>query len=210
MEIQNKRIEWFLKSSLFNALLALICCFFAYRRIRLLMNAFSPFELGHLIFNIVLAALFLTRTRASVVTMNPAHWIVALITSFSGFFFVKGNASPSQACVLASQALIFCATVLEGAAVVTLGRSFGFLPALRQVRTGFIYKIIRHPMYLGCILVRLTYCVRNALLSNFILFALIVFLYAIRTKQEEEILSNNGVYVGYMRQVKYRLIPGLF
>ncbi len=210
MNIESAKVEWFLKGRAFSILLCLLCCFFAFRRVTLLIKEFSLFESGHLLFNITLAILFITRTRASVVSMNPVHWFVAPTTSFSGFFFIRGHLDPRHGFVLVSNVLVCCATALEGAAVLTLGRSFGFLPALRRLKTGFIYRIVRHPMYLGCIMVRLAYCFRNPLLYNLVLLALIMVLYAIRTTHEEEILSHDDMYADYKGRVKYRLIPGVF
>jgi len=210
MNVKNPHIEAFLKGRVFGYVLALLCCFFAYRRILLLTSSFSYFELGHLIFNLMLAFLFITRTKASVVSMNPFHWIVALATSFSGFFFIKAEMTPQEWQIAVTQILTIGALVLEVPAVLTLGRSFGFLPALRCVKTNSIYKVLRHPMYLGCILVRLTYCIRNPIGPNFMLFAVVVLLYGLRTKHEEEMLSHDVTYIEYMQRVRYRLCPGIF
>lgn len=210
MNIKSPHIEAFLQGRIFGYALAMLCCFFAYRRIRLLCSSFSYFELGHLVFNLILAFLFLTRTRASVVSMNPLHWIIAFATSFSGFFFAESGITPQEWQMTVTHMITIGAIVLEVPAVLTLGRSFGFLPALRCVKTHSIYKVLRHPMYLGCILVRLTYCIRNPIALNFMLFVVVVLLYGLRTKHEEEILSHDVTYVEYMQRVRYRLCPGVF
>lgn len=207
MEIRNPTIESFLKGRAFSALLCLYCAFFAFMRTRMLLERFDLFELLHLVFNVTFAALFLTRVRAVVVSMNITHWTVALVTSFSGFFFVREAASPGRGVLLAGDVLMIFAGLVQMAAALTLGRSLGFLPALRRVKTEYVYGIVRHPMYMASIVVKLGYILRNPSIVNAMLFVAVAVLYDRRAKYEEDILSHDHAYVEYMQQVKYRFMP---
>jgi protein-S-isoprenylcysteine O-methyltransferase Ste14 len=95
-------------------------------------------------------------------------------------------------------------------ATLTLGRSFGFLPALRRVKTKFAYQLVRHPMYLGSMIVRLAYILMHPSVYNALLALLIIVLYDKRAKYEEQILSHDNSYVAYSQQVKYRFMPGVY
>jgi protein-S-isoprenylcysteine O-methyltransferase Ste14 len=210
MEIRNAKVESFLKSFAFSFLLCLYASVFVFLRTRALLGGFDFFELLHLIYNVAIALLFLIRIRPSVVSMNPVHWVVALITAFSGFFFVREGTGGSSAVLGIGQVLIVVAFVLGIVAALTLGRSYGFLPALRHVKAEYLYQIVRHPMYLSSIIMRLGYVLKNPAVFNILLLAVIAVLYDRRAKYEEDILSHSDSYVDYSRRVKYRFIWGVY
>ena len=148
MEVRNTTIESFLKSVTFSVLLCLFCVFLAFINTRSLLKGFDFFELLHVIFNVAVASLFLIRVRPSVVSMNLVHWTIALITSLSGFLLLREGMNSHFILLSAADALISFGAFVGLVAALTLGRSFGFLPALRHVRTEYVYQIVRHPMYL--------------------------------------------------------------
>ncbi len=210
LEIKNTRIESFLKSFAFSFLLCLYPSFFAFVHIRALLRNFALFDLLWLIHNVIMALLFLIRIRPAVVSMNIIHWAVALMTSFSGFFLLKESASSNQILLHTTDVLILFAFCLQIAAALILGRSFGFLPALRRVKTQYLYQIVRHPMYLSSIIVKLAYVLRNPSIYNVLLLVVIAFLYDKRAKYEEDILLHDSSYVDYLQKVRYRFIPGIY
>jgi protein-S-isoprenylcysteine O-methyltransferase Ste14 len=142
--------------------------------------------------------------------MNLFHWAAALITSFSGFLFAREDVNPNHTLLFASRVLMLFAFLINIVAVLTLGRSFGFLPALRRVKTKCAYQLVRHPMYLGSIIVRLAYILMHPSVYNALLALLIIVLYDKRAKYEEQILSNDQLYVDYLQKVQYRFIPGVY
>ena len=152
MEIRSRAVEWFLKSPVFSVLLCSYCVYFAYIRAQALLTEFDWFELLHLVSNVTMAALFLTRTRPVAVSMNPVHWIVAVVTSFSGFLFVKDGVNSVRVLELTADTLMIVAAVLTYGAALALGRSIGFLPGLRRIKTVLVYRLVRHPMYFSSIL----------------------------------------------------------
>ena len=97
IEFRNTAIESFLKSRFFSLLLCLFWGYFTFINARTLLKGFDLTELLWLAYNVTISLLFLIRVRPSVVSMNPFHWAVALITSFSGFFFME-SASPHRWC----------------------------------------------------------------------------------------------------------------
>lgn len=210
MEIKNATIESFLKSFAFSFLLFLFWASLTLIRTRALLKDFGFTELLWLIYNVTVSLLFLIRVKPSVVSMNLIHWTVALITSFSGFFFSREAANSTPVLLLTANVLIISALFLGIATALILGRSYDFLPALRHVRTEFVYQIVRHPMYLSSIIIKLGYVLKNASVYNALLLVLITVLYDKRAKYEEDIMSNDNSYVDYLQQVKYRFIPGIY
>lgn len=210
MEIKNTKIEWFLKSFVFSFILFAFWGRFTLIHARSLLNAFDFTELLWLIYNVTISLLFLIRVKPSVVSMNIIHWIVALTTSFSGFFFVRESSNNNPALLFTADALILFAIFLGIAVAFILGRSYDFLPALRNVKTKLLYQIIRHPMYLSSIIIKLGYVLKNPSIRNVLLLAAIVILYDKRAKYEEDILSQSSLYADYTKKIRYRFIPGIY
>lgn len=178
-------------------------------RARGLAGHVSFMEVVWLVYGAALAVLFLVRTRPAVVDLNPGHWLVALLTSFSGLFFEtrsNGIAGLTPAC----DALILVGLALSAASAMSLNRNYDFLPALRGVSTGWLYRLVRHPMYLASMIIRLGYLGRHASLQNLALFVIMVGLYSVRAGIEESIMRNDERYVDYARRVRYRFVPGVY
>jgi protein-S-isoprenylcysteine O-methyltransferase Ste14 len=210
MEIRNPTVETFLKSFAFSVLLSLYCAIFAALHARALLKGFDVFELLHLAYNVTVALFFLIRTRPSMVSMNLLHWTVALLTSFSGFFFVRKGSNPHAVLLLAGDTLLGAGVLLGLAAALVLGRSFDIFPALRRVKTQYVYQIVRHPIYLSTMVLRLGYILKNPSIYNTVLLMIVAVLYDRRAKYEEDILSHDRSYVDYQQQVKYRFVPGVY
>jgi protein-S-isoprenylcysteine O-methyltransferase Ste14 len=191
-------------------MLSLSCAVLAAPHAWALLKGFDAFELLHLVYNLTVALLFLVRTRPSLVSMSPIHWTVALLTSLSGFFFVRKESNPHTLLLLAGDSLIGVGVLFACAAALVLGRSFDLFPALRRVKTRYVYQIVRHPIYLSALVLRLGYVLKNPSLYNAVLLLLVAVLYDRRAKYEEDILSRDGSYVEYLQRVKYRFIPGVY
>ena len=209
MQIRNTTIESFLKSFAFSALLCLFWGYFTVIRGRALLDGFEFTDLLWFVYNVSITLMFLIRVRPSVVSMNPIHWVVASITSFSGFIFSRQGTDHGAILSVTADSLIVFAIVLGIVTALILGRSYDFLPALRVVKTDYVYEIVRHPMYLSSIMIKLGYVLNNTSIYNICLLIVIMALYNKRARYEEDIMSHCDSYVSYLRRVKYRFIPGI-
>ena len=210
MQIKSPKVEWFLKSFAFSFLLFGYVGFSAVRHTQSLLNEFDYIELLRIIYSVSAALFFLIRIKPSVVSMNPVHWAIALITSFSALFFIRQSPANSSFLLNAANGFVIMAHILAIPAILTLGRSFGLFPALRKVKTKYIYQIIRHPMYLASIFFKMGYVLNSPSIFNVILLAVIVILYDKRAKYEEDILSKSTLYADYANKIRYRFIPGIY
>ena len=95
-------------------------------------------------------------------------------------------------------------------ALLSLGRSFGIVPANRKVVRSGIYRFIRHPMYISEILFYTGFVVGNPTPRNIILIILVLTGQIWRAISEEALLCSDPSYRVYMQSVRYRFIPGLF
>ena len=202
-------LERWVKSFVFSIVCFSIWGSLTVLRARALTHAFDWMELVWLVYNATVAALFLIRRRPSIVSLEPEHWLVALLTSFSGLFFEKSSAGlPGTEPV--ADGLIFVGLAGAASTALALGRNYDFLPALRGVTTSWLYGVVRHPMYVFSILIRLGYVAKHASVFNVGMFGVMVWLYGCRALFEERILSQDQTYNQYVGRVRYRFLPGLY
>jgi len=111
----------------------------------------------------------------------------------------------------------FCSAVLFAlggllavVSFVSLGRSFAVLPAVRRTVSAGPYAIVRHPAYLGELLLVLACFTARPGLWAAIPLTLAVPLVALRILAEEKVLSGSEDYRRYRERVERRLIPFLW
>jgi protein-S-isoprenylcysteine O-methyltransferase Ste14 len=92
--------------------------------------------------------------------------------------------------------------------LISLGNHFGIAPADRGLVECGPYRIVRHPMYLGELILRsaLVAASSQVLIATGLLITLAV-IQIIRVFREERIISG---YFVYASQVPYRLLPGVW
>ena len=94
---------------------------------------------------------------------------------------------------------------------ISLGKSFSILPQVRKIVNGGMYRLIRHPAYLGeCTL--LISCVIESTNPFYSIVAFVGYtpLIIIRIRVEEKLLLSQVDYILYADQTKWRLIPGIW
>lgn len=93
---------------------------------------------------------------------------------------------------------------------ITLGRSFALLPANRGIVSNGLYRVVRHPIYLGYLVTHVAFLVASPSAWNIV--ALIVADAALlaRAVCEEQTLAKDPAYRDYQSRVRWRVAPGLF
>ncbi len=94
-------------------------------------------------------------------------------------------------------------------AKVSIGRSFGLLPANRGLVVAGAYRWVRHPINAGYLATHLGFIAANFCLRNVLVFGVLYVAQFLRMAREERLLSRSLEYQEYVRQVRYRLIPGI-
>lgn len=154
----------------------------------------------------LVAALFLLRTSPQSVSMNPLDWFVAIAGTFVPMLF-----RPSDAGVLPeARYVMFVGLVLQIMSLVSLSRSLAVVAAHRTIKTGKMYRFVRHPLYASYCVVFTSYVLMHTSPANLGIYAAFLVLMLWRIFQEERHLSASPTYRDYMQQVRYRLVPFVF
>ena len=89
--------------------------------------------------------------------------------------------------------------------LLSLGKRFGIAPEDRGLVQAGPYRLIRHPMYLGELVLRLALAVGSV--EALIWLPFMLSLQILRAVREERILSG---YATYAKTVRWRMIPFIF
>lgn len=157
--------------------------------------------------NATVGLLFLFRAPAS------AHGTVATTVRALPSALVLGLAwrfSPTTPWPVPSLVLTAAGALLAVTALLSLGRSFAILPARRAIVGRGPYRFVRHPAYLGEIVV--AGGVGSA--TRWELGVALAFVTAVlcvpRILDEERLLGDDAAYTSYRETVRHRLLPGLW
>lgn len=149
---------------------------------------------------------FIFRSNPKTVSMHSFDWIVAIIGSFAPLFL-----RPTDYGVLPeAQLLIAIGMVLQIAGMISLNRSFAIVAAKREIKTEWMYRIIRHPLYASYFLIFGGYVLVHTTELNIAIYCITMIFLCLRIFREEKHLSQDPVYQRYMCDVRYRVIPYVF
>ena len=154
-----------------------------------------------------LAALFfIVRSAPVSVSTDAGDWLLAIGATFAPFLF-----APSDMAIWpGARYLLAVGSLLQIAGLLSLNRSFGLVAAQREIKTGGVYRVIRHPLYASYLISLSGYLLANTSLANTAIYVTTMTMMVMRLLREERFLSTDVRYRVYMRQVKYRLLPFIF
>jgi protein-S-isoprenylcysteine O-methyltransferase Ste14 len=93
---------------------------------------------------------------------------------------------------------------------LSLGRSFGLVPANRGVVSTGVYRFVRHPIYLGYMITHVGFLLANPGIWNVVVLATADIALMLRARCEEHTLAADEAYRTYMSRVRWRVLPGVF
>ena len=154
-----------------------------------------------------LAALFfIVRSAPVSVSTDAGDWLLAIGATFAPFLL-----SPADMAIWpGARYLLAVGSLLQIAGLLSLNRSFGLVAAQREIKTGGVYRVIRHPLYASYLISLSGYLLANTSLANTAIYVATMTMMVMRLLREERFLSTDVRYRVYMRQVKYRLLPFIF
>ena len=161
--------------------------------------------LGLLVVNTLFVTLFLCRSPAKVESVSPGLWALGIAgTALPLLMRPSDGSSVAQA----GDILQIVGFVLLAIALLSLRRSFGIVAANRGVRSGGLYRLVRHPVYFSELTLLLGFVLANPTHTNILIWVCECVLQYARACAEERLLCSDPAYRDYRSEVRYRLIPG--
>ena len=153
----------------------------------------------------------LLRRPTEAISLRLSDWLLAITATFMPLLIIPADTPPAlHALIPLGVGLAVVGNAVQLAAKLFLRRSFGIAPANRGIKTGGIYRIVRHPMYAGYLLMHIGILILMPTAHNFIIYAISWSAQIPRLLAEERLLRDDPVYPGLMAETRWRLIPGIF
>lgn len=131
---------------------------------------------------------------------------IGIFFSFAAPFFFDYSTTPqnaAMACLVFAATLFYFGFGISG--YFTLGRNLGVVPSRKNLVSGGVYSVVRHPIYSSYILSTLTLLAVYTTTRNSLAFIVFIAGLSLRIYWEEELLSNDPAYKNYMSQVSQRV-----
>ena len=148
------------------------------------------------------------RRPASVVDRRPVVRLVTAVSMTLPLLSQPAHTPPIIPENVAALLLGFGLLIVVGGKI-SLGCSFGLLPANRGVMERGLYRIVRHPIYLGYLLSHIPFLAAHPTGWNAVVLLVGDAALIVRALYEEETLGHDPQYVQYCQTVKWRLVPGI-
>lgn len=157
----------------------------------------------------IVLAFMLSRRPALEMSRQPLDYLVAVASTLLPLFAMP-IAGPNLLPLPVLAIALVCGILLHLTAKLSLRRSFGILPANRGIKRSGAYRFVRHPMYLGYLIVQTSLVLAGPVSWNVAILAASIPLFILRIAAEERLLSQSAEYRTFCRDTRYRLIPGIF
>jgi protein-S-isoprenylcysteine O-methyltransferase Ste14 len=136
-----------------------------------------------------------------------------VLTMFATFGPPLGRPAASVAPIASEAVTILIAAVGLTIVIIgklSLGRSFGLTPANRGIVRSGLYRMVRHPIYLGYLVSHVGFLLANPIAWNLSVLVAADIALVMRARVEEQTLARDSAYRDYMERVRFRLVPGVF
>lgn len=205
---KDRRFEFEgLGAALSNLLLATLFIAFAYAHLQSFLEQPRLSLLLIVAVEALVAVMLIIRREPDQTRHGWKTWIATSIGTFAPML-LRPTDAPAD--LLVGQVLQVLAFGLQIAAVLSLNRSFGLLPAHRGVKSDGLYRWVRHPLYSTYLMAHLGYLANNMSLQNVVVVAVVTGFQIVRILQEEQLLNQYPDYARYTLGTRWRLIPAIW
>ncbi len=195
-----------MRSLIGNIIIAAFLSVFVFVSVR---QFYATGDVGYILVAVneaVYVVLYLLREHAVATSTSKFDWAIAFSATFLATLLRPANPYT----ILIGDTLIVIGTVVNIVSVLYLNRSIGIVPAERSIKTGGIYRYVRHPMYSSGILILFGYLLANVSLANALIVLANTALLCIRAEREELFLSRNELYRAYVANTPWQLLPFVY
>jgi len=157
----------------------------------------------------LVAVLTIVRRPAGIVDRSVGATVVTMI-SLIGPALLRTSPGPGVFPDPLTALIASAGLLLVIAGKITLGRSFGIVPANRGVVIAGPYTFVRHPIYTGYLLSHVAFACAYPTPWNLAILAATDVALVVRALYEERVLVNDRMYQAYCSRVAWHLVPGVF
>jgi protein-S-isoprenylcysteine O-methyltransferase Ste14 len=191
---------------------ALVGTLFLLMSINLLQEFLRTYHLTGLLLLVseALVVVFtIIRRPAQAVDRSAFTWIITGL-ALIGPPLLRAGDQPGLAPDYATAMISAAGVSLVIVAKLTLGRSFGIVPANRGVVATGPYRWMRHPIYTGYIVSHLAFVAAHPRAWNIAVLLVADTALILRALLEERVLNQDETYRAYCSRVGWHLVPGVF
>ena len=171
-------------------------------------NQFAPLIM---VAETAIVVFVLLRRPTEKISLKLGDWLLAITATYAPLLIQPANTPAAlQLLVPLAVGLLLIGNIIQIAAKLFLRRSFGIAPANRGIKTDGMYRIVRHPMYAGYLLVHIGILMLMPTMLNLVIYAIGWWAQILRLLAEERLLSEDPAYQVLMQKTRWRLIPGVF
>lgn len=203
------RVSPKLLDSIERVVLVAFWAYFANTIVSSVAQSHRLFDLLILVVEVLTVILVLTRRGASTISSSPMDWALAFGATLAPLL-VRPIGGEGFGLGAFGAALMLLSIAMQVGAKLTLGRSFGVVPARRAIVVRGPYKLVRHPIYASYLVGHAGFLLLNPSVWNLAVYSLATAIQIMRLLREERILRESPEYESYTNSVHYRLIPGVF
>jgi len=157
----------------------------------------------------LVVVLTVVRRRAQTVDRSPESILLTVVSTFGPLFLHAGSVPALvPGWVTVTLSTIGVAIVVTGK--MTIGRSFGLVPANRGIVVRGPYRLVRHPIYAGYLLTHISVMLGYPAPWNIAVILIGDTALILRALAEERMLNLDLEYQAYCGRVAWHLVPGLF
>jgi protein-S-isoprenylcysteine O-methyltransferase Ste14 len=204
--ILTRRIGW--PDALSRIVVGGLFCALAMRLLDDYLKTGRVIDMLMLIGEVLVVVLTCLRRPATVVDGRAVARFVTTVSMIAPLLMRPSQNTPllpeAFAALLASIGL-----VIVVAGKMSLGYSFGLLPANRGVIERGLYRFVRHPIYLGYLMTHIPFLATHPSGWNIAVLLTGDVLLIVRALFEERTLSRDPQYARYCQTVRWRLLPGI-
>jgi protein-S-isoprenylcysteine O-methyltransferase Ste14 len=195
-------------AALLNVALATLYALFLVRHVDAFLETHEAQLLVIVILESMVVVMFVSRREASVTNVSPLALAATALGTFATLFMAPIQSSNVPSAITVSIQLIGLG--MAAFAVGSLRRSFGLAPANRGVKTGGMYRYVRHPLYAAYLVTSAGYVLAYPAPRNFFVLACSIAGQVLRMELEERLLLRDEQYAKYAAQTRFRIVPGVY
>jgi protein-S-isoprenylcysteine O-methyltransferase Ste14 len=148
--------------------------------------------------------------RAAGIVDRSVRARLLMVVSLIGPVLVTPSSIPPLLPEFTTVAISACGLLVVILGKLSLGRSFALMPANRGVVSSGLYRVVRHPIYMGYLVTHAAFCAANPTLMNLAILVAADIALLIRSVCEEQTLAKDPAYRDYQQVVRWRVLPGVF